>query len=719
MRYRSQLVAALCVSLLLVGVGCSGDDEEQPNQDGPDVAVDAGDEPDAGPTDTGDEDTGGPDTEPISDDGGTADVPDPEPDVPQTPDAGKEDSGPETVDSDFDGLTNEEEAQLCGGTGSDPNDSDTDDDGLSDYEEVQAGTNPCEKDTDGDGATDYQEVKEWEDLNPTARSTYNDGVIDGDRWILDACQNITPGSASFYTNSTANWQIALPSSFDNYTNLSISGTSPPVAAAAYDNTTLEVAGMLVSRNVTGTIPSSPEIAVETDVQSKVGNAMESVTVVENGANFTTAGGFTAARGVYNVTPPGNTPVSVRQARDLVLPALGPFSLNDVSGLPNSSGQTYGNFRLIVTVIQRPNTQGPDNHLLAASISPLDSFDNDSKVRFRANDLTNPTNIAEEQDVVNTKCSRQTADKDRPKVEFYWVLDQTTSMSAEVSVVSSFASQFESEVNNTSLDYRFGVTNMDPTNEGKFVVPPGWHTGGDEFKNQVKNRGNYEFCSGTGWGCDGADEDGLYNARAGLEYMLGMNPTQPTLPERIRENAEVITIVLTDDNANTVEDGTPIGDYTSFFDGNTTMFSIVDPGDGNGNQACPEAADIGEAYKKVSQATGGTTSSICGNLEGAISNIIQTASGLSSNYPIEPRPITPSLKVYISGDYVPRNEENGYRYFSQSGAIAFFGSYRPNPDKADDENVAPDRIAVSYDTFVNKCKSEDQGAFNCISNPNSP
>ena len=60
------------------------------------------------------------------------------------------------VDSDEDGLTDEEEAEL----GTDPNDADSDDDGLADGNEVTLGTDPTSSDTDGDGFADAEEIEE-------------------------------------------------------------------------------------------------------------------------------------------------------------------------------------------------------------------------------------------------------------------------------------------------------------------------------------------------------------------------------------------------------------------------------------------------------------------------------------------------------------------------------------------------------------------------------
>ena len=60
------------------------------------------------------------------------------------------------VDSDDDGLTDAEEAEL----GTDPDNADSDGDTLSDGTEVDLGTNPLATDTDEDGYTDSEEVDE-------------------------------------------------------------------------------------------------------------------------------------------------------------------------------------------------------------------------------------------------------------------------------------------------------------------------------------------------------------------------------------------------------------------------------------------------------------------------------------------------------------------------------------------------------------------------------
>lgn len=78
-------------------------------------------------------------------------------------------TGPRIIDTDGDGLTDEEELTL----GISINNSDTDGDGLFDFEEVKIyGTDPLNSDSDGDGYLDGEEVKAGYnplDSNPGAK----------------------------------------------------------------------------------------------------------------------------------------------------------------------------------------------------------------------------------------------------------------------------------------------------------------------------------------------------------------------------------------------------------------------------------------------------------------------------------------------------------------------------------------------------------------------
>jgi hypothetical protein len=99
-------------------------------------------------------------------------------------------------DTDGDGLTDDEEAEL----GTDPEKADSDDDGLSDGYEVELGTDPLDEDSDSDGVSDGDEVEVGTD--PL------DGTIDGSCDItltLDSLQDAVEGAS--WTENGANLSL--------------------------------------------------------------------------------------------------------------------------------------------------------------------------------------------------------------------------------------------------------------------------------------------------------------------------------------------------------------------------------------------------------------------------------------------------------------------------------------------------------------------------------
>jgi len=88
---------------------------------------------------------------------------------------------PEPVDTDSDGLTDDEEVLL----GTDPLVADTDSDGLIDGDEVNTyGTDPLVADTDSDGLIDGDEVNTY-GTDPLDSDTDDGGVSDGQEVNVD------------------------------------------------------------------------------------------------------------------------------------------------------------------------------------------------------------------------------------------------------------------------------------------------------------------------------------------------------------------------------------------------------------------------------------------------------------------------------------------------------------------------------------------------------
>jgi hypothetical protein len=673
-----------------------------PQMDAGDVQPDVDDEPDADP-----QEDMGTDTEPQKDTG-----PDVEPDMGNgQPDGGEDaDTGPNcSLDTDADGLNNCDEAELC----TSPTNGDTDDDQLSDFEELSAGTNPCKADTDSDGADDATELDLG--LNPNKPSTFDDGILDGNRWRVNACappddpdEDFT-GTIDYYGSDTGNYKIGLPPGFSNYRQLTLLNTPAPIAAGVYGDSLTSVYGFILSKNAENgrTSPdSSLRDTVRPEILNLAGNDQDNLIFGTNGGAFTTHDGKRAAIGRYLIQTP--TDKSAAKVRQELLLGMDAFSQADVGGqgLPSTAGQTHSQFRIFVSVIFRANASGASQALVSAAVTPASVYDSRNQVRFQMDDLTNTTNISEEVDGTLVGCERFEPAQDIPKAYFYWVLDQSGSMTDENSTLAAFGQDFINQVQRTQLDYSLGVTNMDVDNGGRLYNP--WTQNAQQFASDIQNG----VIDCTGWGCDGATEKGLESGYQGIRYMRGLTSQTPPPVEAIESGASLITIFFTDEHdASVNDDNVPEQKYLDFYagPGQTTVFSLT------GTQNC--GSDDGVSYQNVALATGGKFASVCsGDLTGILSDIIFAATGQATQYQLSETPVSASLSVFLednddptTSQFVPRNRDDGFEYFAQDNSVAFFGSYRPEPSEQD---YSKDFVAVRYEYFIDRCKESGQGANNC-------
>ena len=627
------------------------------------------------------------------------------------PDGGRhtgEDTGPDcSLDTDADGLSDCDEAELC----TSPTDGDTDDDQLSDFEELQAGTDPCRADTDNDGATDSEELDLG--LNPNKPSTFGDGISDGDRWRVYACappedpnEDFT-GTIDYYGSDTANYKIGLSPGFSNYRQLKLGNLPAPIAAGVYGDSLTSVYGFILSKEAE-TERTEPDVSLVEFVRPEVfelaGNQQENLIFEMNGGAFATHNQHQAAIGRYHVeTPTERSAAAVRE--DLLL-GLDAFDKEDIdgTGLPSTDEETHSRFRIFVSVILRANASWPNQALISAAVTPASVYESRNQVRFQMDDLTNTTNISEVVDVTRTGCETFTPAEEIPEAYFYWVLDQSGSMAAENETLSGFSQRFIERTRRTQLGFKLGVTNMDPRNNGRLYNP--WTTSATQFFSDVRNG----VIDCTGWNCAGEtsrEEKGLQVAMEGIRFMRGLTTQRPPPVEAIDSNAAMYTVFFTDEHASSVQDdNVPVQTYIDFFRGagDTTVFSIA---------GTPDCAEHGSAYQDVARSTGGRFASVCsGDLEGILSDIIYTAVGEQSEYKLSRTPVSASLTVFMEGNedpttsqFVPRYRENGFEYFAQNNSIAFFGSYRP---ELSDGEISEDFVAVRYEYFDNFCVSGDCG-----------
>lgn len=603
------------------------------------------------------------------------------------------------VDCDYDGLSNTEEVTL----GTDTCDNDTDGDKLTDLRELQEGTDALNPDSDGDGLEDADEL--FFNFDPNNPSSLNDTILDGDRWIVRACDDPQSEPVDYYLSSAGDWQIALPPAFSNYSELTIATAMPAdkLAAAAFDDTANEVTGFVLSSQPAAGQSTAVDVLLDY-VPAGAGGPLRTIGSLaqgSNGGDFFTHDFHTASIGRYLITTA--SPRSARQVRDDLLFAVAPFGAPDVTGLPNSAGATYTEFRIFISATYRESANLGDRVITSVAIAPAEKYDTREKVQFRMDDLTNTTNVSSAGDLNQTNCMQFRAGEGNPEADFYWVLDQSGSMTDDFNRMKQVANDFFAELNNTALDYRLGVVPMDNLIAGRVRVPPGWHTDVTTFIGEIDDF--VIACQGCG-SSSGYAEWGLQAGQEGIEWMRSAASPQNV---RIRASAQLITIFMSDEETQSIQDSPltstsgqqALANFQTFYQNNTIAFAIVGDGSGCG-------LSDGEAYRQVALATGGSFASLCATeINETIQDIIFAATGLASNYQIPDTPISSTLRVFKNsgggdGIWVPRSRVNGFDYFAQSNSIAFFGTFRPEPADPTMGRYGDD-IAVSYQTYIDTTK----------------
>ncbi len=577
-----------------------------------------------------------------------------------------------SIDSDQDGLTDCEEREMC----TDEKNHDSDGDGLSDLEEIQLGTDPCNPDSDGDGLSDYDEIQFG--FDPNKESTYDDGILDGDRWIVTACDDPVSEPVEHHKNSIGDWTLALPPAFRSYTNLTIAGESAENrhGAAVFDDPANEISGFILSSRPTAnqTKPNDLLLAHRAKV-SALGTILQDST----GGEFATHNFHKAATSRYLVR--SGQARSARAMRDAMLQGMKPATAGEISGFPTASGNAHTEYRMFITAVHRGNQV-----LTIAAFAPAAKFETHDKIKFRMDDLTNTTSLGGAADKDATRCITFRPGLTTPQVDFYWVLDQSGSMTSHYGRVRAVANEFTSQLRNTPLDYRLGVANMADSTAGKLRNPPGWHTDVDVFLQEIEDY--VVRCAGCTGGYGGA-EWGLNNAARGIEFM---SSNQAPAEVRFRPEAKVVTIFMSDEEDEEIQSNpitSPSGQaimnrHNAFFPGRTTIFSIV------GTPGC--GSHHGKSYEQVALASGGSFYSLCASdIEETITDIIVSATGQAASHVLADVPVSSSLRVFKDGQWIPRSRINGFDYFANTNSIAFFGSFRPDPES----NGAKDHIAVTY------------------------
>jgi hypothetical protein len=636
------------------------------------------------------------------------------------------------VDSDMDGLPNDEECAL----GADPFRSDTDMDGVPDGTEARypricvatdharqrrppvtctrddecmpgeqcRGLDPAVGDTDMDGVPDGMEDQGLDGRVDTARGetdprlwdTDGDGMRDGAG--LEICR---PEGLATVT------RVPLPMASIQVGHDPVWGTARAVpgtmgrSAVVLDDAAAGVAGAVFS------LPSMGDVRAEAArVEAAVTGALGAgTTAVLVGRTLTTHEMNPAITSTYRVA----RMASASALRDAtVMPLVGATA---PAGSPVGAS---GEFLVDVTTVRRTMGAAVNHTDVVLAVAPRADYDNATRpTSIRVNDLVNTTGVAEVDRTLGFSCQIFRAER-TAMVDFLWTVDVSPSMGPYQQQVGATAQRFFTDLRAAGVDFRVVVLQAQSSTFDFARPGVSWVSATDPmgalglayrvtvepFMRMTADR--LAPYPNTGMYTTQLNEEPIAAAviaheqlRAGA--MMGAPPER-----RLRDGAQAVAFFVADetgandDNRYFARDTARWGatyperlaNAVSYFrTHNIQTFGLVNAS-GAGMCDPTRPADMrrcvivqnGGAYMVIGSATDA-------DVAAAMARIVAAVAGTSSPFRLDRSPITSTIKVRVRGVDVPRSRSDGFDYDPASRSIVFFGNtHRPR---------VGDQVVVSY------------------------
>lgn len=631
-------------------------------------------------------------------------------------------------------------------------------------------TDPNNADSDGDGVPDGDEDMNRNgkvdpgELNPESKTTEG-GVPDGQSGKALVCTDKNLPQAKIYRLASANLALALPTGrTGDQANLNVSEVVSLKSGDA-------PASGFIFRDGGGRVGVVVSRAAMTAAQART--AIDGVVGLSEDKNraLTTWDGFTARLSAADgraatAATPGDAAMAIAKALlgnntlGAGLPASGSGSAATLFEVQYEVIQRSDENRSVITVGLRP---------ASAAENTASAIDYNTDETPKLIDLVN-TSVGRFGDGMGLRCDPMTA-SGNDVIDILWVVDNSGSMGDEQAAVQDAATEMVNYLKTTNLSWRLGLTTMNPhldRSDPLHPRPTATSAGGTLSSNRqngftaVKDAGNWAAAVvglGTGYTGGGLpahtyswDEKGLEMGIIALKTAVPATASVDT--KKLREGANVLLVHMTDEEAYQIrvngsercpENATKnqkianaISEYQQFSNENTgegdgkiaglTTFAItgVEPNpnwqntaldlDGTYNPCGAYAGAVdcatsqyARGYVEVANAMGGGASSICGDMEKTVVEIMRAGAGIASSFELSQQPVSSSLRVVVSDDQgsflgtddkvlpdTPRSRTNGFDYAFEVKdgklvhKIVFYGTARPEKDR---------KVMVGYRTWL--------------------
>jgi hypothetical protein len=368
--------------------------------------------------------------------------------------------------------------------------------------------------------------------------------------------------------------------------------------------------------------------------------------------------------------------------------------------PGWVGTSDTKFVLAVQTIRR--TQQVQT-LFVGGVARLVSADDPTrKTSFHLNDMSNGSGISVSGNGEQIGCEQFLISR-QAKADIIWIVDESGSTLPYRTDISNNATLFFNKAVAAGLDFRMAVTDMDDLSNGIFADRQVGGTG-DRWllpSELAAFQASINDPSGPSTG-DGGSEDGLTQMRNALTRHL---PRSNSDPQKIREDAKLVFIIVTDEKPQEIKDAGILGEgnvqpspaqqaqidafvapYITELNANdATVHLIGEPLPFN-SPACSTEHTYG--YYELVNGTNGQMGDICqANLGATLDALIEDIISGSSPLTLTKVPISASISVARNVTPLSRSRVTGFDYRGATNAISFFNQlFSP---------AMPAEITVSY------------------------
>ena len=498
----------------------------------------------------------------------------------------------------------------------------------------------------------------------------------------------------FQSSKTGDWKVALEKG-STYGELTVTGAGAKEAAAVFDLTAPQraVAGFVLSM-AGGSAKIAQEVTTIISSAGKLSGA-SAVAQLSSGSPKTSHDSYPSVVSTQlAITLTAAAPASTVR-NNLLAALLGKKIANPPAATVGTSAKVH--------TLRFSSLLRPDGRLLVMGgvAESTQAADNKKETGINLDDLSNGTGLATSADGATVECDPFVLSK-TPKADIIWVVDDSASMVNNQKDVANNAKDFFSRAVKAGLDFRVGVTGVNKATNGKFcstistkVSDPG---GPDRFLLPSEQK-IFEACVLNPPGLSGTPYE--YGLKSGKDAVTSHLPRAANSPSKIRTDAALVVIQVTDEGPQTVKSaklGVPYSGVTTkctldakvqaklntFIKPHLDLFAGKDPKYGTEARAVVHfiggicnnkcKAQLGHGYFEVVTATAGLTADVCQqNLGATMQIIINTITGQASPIKLQYVPISASLAVALEKNQLTRSRDKGFDYSPATNTLVFYST----------------------------------------------